>query len=476
MAGPKIAQARKALLFCIESLNPGDRFQVIQFATDVTPLFTDAPLAANSPEARAAARSFIEGLPARGGTAIDDALRVALEPMKRRAVDPLDSAGRPYVVIFLTDGLPTVGVTKDEQIVRNVEKAMSEQLVRIFCFGIGHDVNTFLLDRIALQTRAVSQYVLPQEDIEVKVSNFYARINDPVLADVKLSFGENVRVGRMYPSPLPDLFMGDQLVMFGRYSGGGPATITLSGSVNNQPRTYTFEASFAGDAGATEADAFIPRLWATRRVGFLLDQIRLHGENAELRDEVAQLARDYGIVTPYTSYLILEDEAHRGVPVARRTLQYLEGGGRGAIGGGGGPAAPAQRAAARESYERFRSDRAGDSAVSGAQSNAQLRGAGNLGDLDAANAYARGIAAAAPQQQVRLVRGRAFHQNLDLWVDANIQAAPEDAPRVQVVFDSDEYYDLLRSHPDAAAWLSLGRNVQVLIDEIIYEVIDEEPS
>ncbi len=144
--------------------------------------------------------------------------------------------------------------------------------MRVFCFGIGTDINTRLLDRLAEETRAASQYVLPSEDIEVKVSNFYAKISMPVLANPRLEVSGTVKISKTYPAALPDLFKGEQLVLFGRYTGSGAATVKLSGSVNGRARTFTYAADFpARDA----AHGFIPRLWATRRVGFLLDQIRL---------------------------------------------------------------------------------------------------------------------------------------------------------------------------------------------------------
>src|ERR1035441_9380060 len=312
MAGKKLEQAKKALQFCVENLNDSDRFEIIRFSTEVEPLFDKLVKATEANRSRA--NDFIRELKPIGGTAIDDALRKAL------ALRP-GQDDRPFVVIFLTDGRPTIGTTDEDQIVANVKKE-NEGRTRVFCFGIGTDVNTHLLDRITEDTRAVSQYVLPEEDLEVKVSNFFSKIKEPILTNPMLKFTGGIRATKLYPSPLPDLFKGEQLVLVGRYTGKGDAAVIVEGAVNGAARKFTYEASFPEDASENE---FIPRLWATRRVGSLLDEIRLHGESSELRDEVTELARKYSIVTPYTAYLIMEDETHRNVPMAMRSLQGFDG-------------------------------------------------------------------------------------------------------------------------------------------------------
>jgi hypothetical protein len=172
-----------------------------------------------------------------------------------------------------------VGTRNPEEIVANIKKASG---VRIFSFGIGSDVNTQLLDQIAEGTRAFSQYVLANEDLELKVSNFYTRIKEPALTNLKLDLSGGVRTAKMYPADLPDLFKGDQLVVAGRYSGAGDVEAKLTGNVGGREQTFTYKLHF-DDRKTT--DDYVPRLWATRRVGFLLDEIRIHGETAELRDE-----------------------------------------------------------------------------------------------------------------------------------------------------------------------------------------------
>jgi Ca-activated chloride channel family protein len=232
-----LEQAKKAIGFCVENLNDGDRFEVLRFATEVEPLFdklTDA-----NKDNRSHALTFIKDTKPIGGTAIDDALRKAL------ALRP-DKGERPFIVIFLTDGRPTVGNTRENDIVENVKKAGGGN-VRVFCFGIGHDVNTHLLDKITEETRAFSQYVLPEEDIEVKVSTFFTKIKEPVLASPKILFPESVRVTKLYPSPVPDLFKGEQLVLAGRYSGSGDGAIRIEGTVSGETKTFAYDVKFADE-------------------------------------------------------------------------------------------------------------------------------------------------------------------------------------------------------------------------------------
>ena len=352
MAGKKLDQAKKALQFCVENLNDGDRFELIRFSTEVEPLFDK--LVAASKANRSRAEDFIKDLRPIGGTAIDDALSKALALAEKRE----GPATRPFVVIFLTDGCPTIGTTDEDEILAHVKKE-SEGHTRVFCFGIGTDVNTHLLDRITEETRAASQYVLPEEDLEVKVSNFFAKIKEPVLANPTLAFTGDIRTSKLYPSPLPDLFKGEQLVLVGRYSGKGDSAVVVQGSVNGTEKKFTYEVKFPGQSD--ECD-FIPRLWATRRVGYLLDEIRLHGENSELRDEVTDLARKYGIVTPYTAYLIMEDESGRNLPVSVRSFQSFEGD-------------SLVRQQAAQAWGQFKVEREGNRAIAGARSSLALKDA-----------------------------------------------------------------------------------------------------
>jgi Ca-activated chloride channel family protein len=471
MAGKKLEQAKKALQFCIENLNDNDRFEIIRFSTEVEPLFEK--LVSASDANRQKARAFVKDLKPIGGTAIDDALKRALSLQA-------DRGNRPFVVVFLTDGQPTVGVTDPQAIVSRVKQNSSG--TRIFAFGIGTDVNTHLLDEIAEATRAFNQYVLPEEDLEIKVSSFFAKIKEPVLTDPQLKFTGDIRATKFYPSPLPDLFRGEQLVVVGRYSGHGSSAAVIAGKVNGQKREFSEDVKFPENASDND---FIPKLWATRRVGYLLDEIRLHGENAELRDEVTELARKYGIVTPYTAYLIVEDEKTRNVPATMQSLSRLSSDDG------------AQRRA-RENWDQFKNESGGDRAVAGARYSYSLRSAGSIDSSEAAKEANRSLgfggfgggavpsvaptAVGAADSTTRLatyanegrgqfVAGRNAFQNGNQWVDSLAQKK-SNAQHVRIQFNSTEYFALAAKEPEALPWLALGQNVQFVLKGTIYEIYE----
>jgi Ca-activated chloride channel family protein len=295
MSGVKMDQARKALKYCLDHLNTQDRFGLINFSTTVTRYrdnLTDA-----SSEYVQNAKKWVDNLRAAGGTAIQDALNSALE---MRSKDD----GRTFTVVFFTDGQPTIGVTDPDKILKEVAKQNTAN-TRIFTFGVGDDVNATMLDQLADQTRALSSYVRESEDIEVKVSGLVSKISHPALANLRLTTSDNIRLEEVYPPNLPDLFHGGQLVVLGRYSGQGPAAIRLNGMMGKEAREFVFETTF--QPKTNDDRDFVEHIWARRKVGYLLDQIRTNGEKKELMDEMLALAKKYAIATPYTSHLIVPD-------------------------------------------------------------------------------------------------------------------------------------------------------------------------
>jgi Ca-activated chloride channel family protein len=335
MSEIKIQQARRALKYCLSQLSPQDRFAVVRFSTTVT-RFREQLVAADKDNVERASK-WVDDIRTSGGTAIWPALEDALS---FRSTD----AGRAFTTIFFTDGQPTVDETNPDRIVKNVA-AKNTGNTRIFTFGVGDDVNAAMLDQLAESTRAVSTYVRPQEDIADKMAGLYNKISHPVMTDLRLATGENVKLSEMYPPRLPDLFHGQQIVVIARYSGSGATALRLTGMVNGERKEFVYDVTFPVRTDEGTGKDFVEPLWARRKVGYLLDQIRANGEQKELVDEVVVLAKRYGIATPYTSYLVVPDGPMPVVPPVRGPIGAAlppgggvpMGFGGGGFGGPGGP-------------------------------------------------------------------------------------------------------------------------------------------
>ena len=314
MAGRKLEQAKAAALQVLEGLADGEGIQIIDYGNDVNRAF--AQPVAKDKQTLAAARAYVDGIRPLGGTNIHDAL---LESLRAPVM-----AGTLPLVLFLTDGLPTVGPSSEKELHALVAAGNAHHR-RVFCFGVGNDVNVPLLDRIAEATRAVTTYVQPDEDVEVKVARTFARLDHPVLAEPQLQAvskpGAAARLHDVLPGRLPDLFAGDQLVLLGRYVGDAPLQFLLSGRSPTGDTSFGFTLPLAS---ATTAHAFVPRLWASRQIAFLVDELRQKGGDLggplgrpgadpfadprlrELRDEILRLSARFGVLGEYTAFLATE--------------------------------------------------------------------------------------------------------------------------------------------------------------------------
>lgn len=293
MDGEKIRQAQAALSYCLKKLSPQDRFQVLTFSTSV---HTNSPqLTQASDQNVLRALREVQSLDADGGTNIDDALTTA---MKNFSDGP-----NQKIILFMTDGLPTEGEQDIGKIIQHVAQA-DRHGVRLFAFGVGDDVDDYLLLKLANDHRGALQYVRGGESIESKVGAFFAKISTPVLVNLNIDYGQT-QTNRCYPETLPDVFKGSQLILVGRYSQSGPQELVLQGEINGKKRSFRYAANF--DA-VQQQNPFLPRLWAKQRVDWAVDRIRLHGENEELKQEVIQLSKSYNFMTPYTSFLAMAKE------------------------------------------------------------------------------------------------------------------------------------------------------------------------
>lgn len=445
MQGEKIQQAKKSLDFCLRSLGPKDRFNLVGFAT-TTNVF-ERSLSPATKENIAKGVKWVAELEAVGGTAISDALDAALA----LRADP----ARNFTIVFLTDGMPTVGVTDPGTIVASVAKKNTAE-TRIFVFGVGDDVNAHLLDDIAQRTRATSVYVRPGEDLEAKVSGFYAKISRPVLSGLSIEpGGSSIRFKEMYPPELADLFHGGQILAVGRFTGAGAAAIKLKGKLGAEEMEFVYEETFPKEK--RDAD-FLPALWARRKVGYLLDQIRLQGENKELVDEVTRLAKKFGIVTPYTSYLAAPDVPPVTPPVRPGPPVPLPRPREGRFGATFGqmpltdgnhvkdvpfglqPHSAAAKARRDESLRRLQLN-SGEEAVDTAQALSQLK----LADQDMVG-------------DVRTIGEKTFVNYAGIWVD-HAYDAEKHKDLFSIQYLSKAYFQLIEKDPRHKEILALGERV-----------------
>jgi len=407
MSGQKIEQAKQALRFILENLNPDDRFALIAFSEFSSSLLAQlVPVSAGTASQAAA---WVSAIDAGGGTNIDDALSLAFSLFEENE--------RPRFVVFLTDGEPTVGEVDPVTIAEHAVEANAAD-ARMFVFGVGNDVNTVLLDQLAQENRGTTTYVLPGENLEVAVSSFYRKIASPVLADTVLTI-DGADVYDIYPTVLPDVFRGTQLIVLGRYRSDGEARVTVSGHAGGIETAYTTLQPFPG---VSLESAFLPRLWAGRKVSHLLNQIRLYGENDELVDTVVELSRRYGIITPYTSFLV-DADAYGAEEAADAVRQAT--------------AAPPT----------------GANAVAGASS---------LKTLSEAETVQAGT------EGVRIVGDRTYFARDGVWVDSEYV----DEDTIDVVLYSDGYFELTEVVPWIGPHLAIGERVVVRVGDVFVRIGD----
>ena len=439
----KMEKARAALLYGVRILRPQDRFNIVSFAGDEH--LMEAGLIAADEKGRARGEAFVKALRPVGGTNINQSLLASLRQFSETDRE------RPKMLVFMTDGLPTVDETNVTKIVDNVRKA-TRPGIRLFTFGVGYDVNTTLLDKLAAENGGVADYVEPKEDLEVKVSNFFSKVNYPVLTDLQLDMG-GAQTDLIYPRNIPDVFRGSQVTLIGRYSNSADLNsvqLRLTGKAGGTTRTYTYtNLSFPL---RNESNEYLPRLWATRRVGWLMEQVRSNGEQKELRDEIVDLGTRYGIVTPYTSYLALEDArvstvTSGGQPgMHNRSVNNL------------GNLRPPKSAPVPNMPPSVSSIDAttGTAAVQQSKLAREQQDADRLKDE-------------MPGDAVRRVAGKTFYLTEGVWTDSEFKAESK-LPETILVFGSDEYFALLKQNPKLGSYFSLGERVVVVLDGRVYRV------
>ena len=477
MNGKKIGQARNALKFFINSLKERDYFNVIPFSTDARPFFSQ-PQPADQDHVAKALKN-VEDIEARGGTNIEKALVSALTA-KAPAVD----VNFVTMTVFLTDGLPTVDTTDAKTLLKIVKNA-NKNNHRIFVFGVGHDVNTKLLDKIAEQSHGTRDYVTENENIEVKTGALFTKLSHPVMSKVRIDCA-GIEGFDVFPKTTPDLFKGSRLMLTGRYKGGGNHAIRLTGVVEGKEKTFVYEGTFPE---ANRKNDFISTLWAQRKVAVLLDNIRLHGHNQELIQEIRRLGAEHGIVTPYTSHLILEE----GTKVARVRLGRafdLGGGVDGRFGGRGGAASPERRRVRDELLRAgaLKKDEADKEIEKLAQNLAEAKrraksslkgfradsGREAVDDSKALFLMQRGQAVSGKDRGAtglvtQHVQGHTFHLVAGVWIDGKFDATMKEKVKKVKAF-SDEYFAMLRTNPELGKIFAFSTRILVVLDSGVFEI------
>lgn len=445
MSGDKIVQARNALKYIVQQLRPEDTFNIVQFNTDVS-TWRNESLAATSKNKNDAI-DYVEDLNAGGSTNIEEALKVSFSQV------PTSKGDRPSYVIFLTDGEPTIGVTDTPGLLK-VAKAANTKNAKLFNFGVGYSINTNLLAKLAADHHGSTTFVEPNENLELAMTGFYTKIDAPVLANAKVDFGR-FRVSKIYPNEIGDLFAGSEVILMGRYDNGGADTVKLTGNVGGQTKTYTFPVSWENDSTRHNQ---LPRLWAGRRIGYLLDNIHQHGENEETKKEIVDLSKKFGIMTPYTSFLALEKKEGRVMADAPMEMDQLR---RQDVHGRSMPAA----SPAMSSIGSYRAD-SGAGAVRLKKSLQNMQSQASMAKMDEEQEIASGEAVLG----IRKVGGKIFSISKDgVWIDTDYDAAKHGEPQ-KVTFGTDAYFDLLTKNPALAQYFAIGQKVRVVINGKAYEV------
>ena len=428
MNGKKIQQARDALKYLIGRLVPKDTFNIVAYDTQVESFRPE--LQRVNPKTQMAALGFADGLYAGGSTNIDGALTTALGMLKDKS--------RPNYVLFLTDGLPTVGERNELKIAAHAKTA-NRVNARLYSFGVGFDVNSRLLDRLSRDHRGQSVYVRPNEDIELHVSKLYDRIKAPLLTNLKVRLESNMvardeataLISRTYPRELTDLFRGEQLVWIGRYRRSGQVTATLEGTNAGDRKSFSFSTTLA-KTSPDETNGFVEKLWALRRIGEIIDSLDLNGTNQELIDELVRLSITHGVMTPYTSFLADEnvdlasrDNHVRAAKTAKRDLAIT-----------GGQAGFAQR----RIKGRFQQATRVPAAI------AADAPAGSSSEATTGHPLGAGLGLAqSSRSNVRNIGQKSFFRKAKIWRDSTVTPEQE-KQAVRITQFSQQYFDLAARH------------------------------
>jgi len=451
MRNEKIEQVKEAALQIIAGLQADEAFNIIIYNNTVQ-WFSETPVIKTA-ETQNAARRYIEGMTATGGTNIHGALAAALGQAPTEGMLP--------IILFLTDGLPTVGQTS-ELAIRELVVKTNPHKRRVFTFGVGFDVNAPLLEKVASESRGRAEFVLPKEDVEAKVGKVFQQLTGPILADAELRLvGPNggPALGRtrdILPQKLPDLFEGDRLVLLGQYVGAEPITFKLTGNYRGKKRAFKFTFDFDK---ASKKNGFVPRLWASRKIAELIDTVRQMGADPsasthdpkvkELVDEIVRLSTQFGILTEYTAFL-----AREGTDLgdARRMRREAEG----------------------VLSSRAMETRSGMGAVNQSLNSVRQKG---QSELNYRNRFYDQQLNEVAISTVQQINDKAYYNRQGRWIDSNLVGQDQQARPTRVIaFGSREFFDLAQRLARENRQGSIAMRGDILLEVDGQSVLIEAPS
>ncbi|WP_308368535.1 MULTISPECIES: VIT domain-containing protein [unclassified Microbulbifer] len=297
MGGNSIRQAKESLLLALSRLQPGDRFNVIEFNSNTRALFP-RPVAADPVNIRHA-RAQVENLQARGGTEMAPALRLALS----QQLPGDDNLVRQ--VVFITDG----AVGNERALFELIQQSLAN--ARLFTVGIGSAPNSHFMRKAAQFGRGASVTIGDLGEVQEKMQALFAKLENPLATDLQITWPQGLVVDA-YPKRIPDLYRGEPIQLVAKIGGAG-----LSGEVQLRGRQAgkQFQLRLALKKSGSDVGRGIGSVWARSKIESLRDRQLAVGESSEagqsLREQVLQLALDHQLASPYTSFVAVEEKVVR---------------------------------------------------------------------------------------------------------------------------------------------------------------------
>lgn len=285
----KLIVSKNALDAFIDEITEKDRFEVMTF--NLTPNTLFGELKSGSEAIKDNARSFMATQKARGGTELVPAMTTAYK---------YGEPDRTLNVVILSDGMTEQN--ERQTLLQMIQSRPANS--RVFCIGIGNEVNRPLLEQMAEDSGGLAAFISRGDDFKRAAKGFKRKLMRPVATDLQIDFG-GLRVFDVEPVVLPNLYHGSPIRIYGRYSTSVNSPITLSGNIQGIEMKQTVDMLFP------EKDMQNPeieRMWAWKRVDLLLKKADRTGSREQVLNDIVRLGEGYSIVTPYTSFLVLEND------------------------------------------------------------------------------------------------------------------------------------------------------------------------